>query len=101
VSRKIDISQPLSDEDRAYLDTRGRHDLIALNDEQFGGSSDEEASLTSSQAEQANLQIEEEDDEYSDMTNEALREELSDRGLSTSGAKADLQARLRADDASQ
>jgi len=101
VSRKIDLSQPLSDEDRAYLDSRARHDLIALNDEEHGVTHEDDAPTTSSQAEQANLQVDAEEDiedEYSSMTNDDLRAELEDRDLPTSGNKADLLARLRAND---
>lgn len=82
MSRQIDLTKPLSDEDREYLDTRSRQDLIALNDEQFGDSDEAE-------------------DEYSDMTNEALRAELGERELSQSGTKAELIARLREDDAAE
>lgn len=105
MSRQIDMTKPLSDEDREYLETRARQDLIAQNDEQFGVESDEEGSPGNSlQAEKANLQITGEvviEDDYSSMTNDELRDELEDRGLATSGAKADLQDRLREDDAKQ
>lgn len=35
MSRQIDLSKPLSDEDRYYLETRGRNDLIEANDRNF------------------------------------------------------------------
>lgn len=41
MSRSIDLSKKLSAEDREYLLTRGRNDLINANDEQFGSSSSE------------------------------------------------------------
>lgn len=40
MSRKIDLSKPLSDEDREYLLTRGRNDLIAQNDLDYKGGND-------------------------------------------------------------
>lgn len=40
-----------------------------------------------------------EDDSYATWTNEVLRTELSARGLETEGKKAELVARLEADDA--
>lgn len=36
MSRQIDLSKPLSEEDREYLDSRGRNDLIERNDRQYG-----------------------------------------------------------------
>lgn len=41
----------------------------------------------------------EEDDSYAKWTNEVLRTELTARGLDTEGKKAELVARLEADDA--
>jgi SAP domain len=41
------------------------------------------------------------EDEYSDMTVEELKAECESRGLPVSGTKAELQARLRADDAGE
>jgi SAP domain len=41
------------------------------------------------------------EDEYSDMTVEELKAECESRGLAVSGTKAELQARLRADDAGE
>lgn len=35
MSRQIDLSKPLNDDDRYYLETRGRDDLIAANDRNF------------------------------------------------------------------
>ncbi len=37
MSREIDLDQPLSDEDKAYLESRARHDLIADNETRFSG----------------------------------------------------------------
>lgn len=115
MSRQIPQDKALSDEDRAYLESRGRQDLIAQIDDNYppSGSADEdegdgspapdETGGTSREAEQANLQITEEepDDDYDSMTNDDLREELEDRDLPTSGNKADLIARLRENDAAQ
>jgi hypothetical protein len=96
------MTKRLSDADREYLETRARQDLIAQNDDEHGVDPDDnEGDLSSREAEQANLQIEEAEvieDDYSEMTNEELREELAGRDLSTGGNKAELQARLREDD---
>lgn len=160
MSRQVDITKPLSDEDRAYLESRARHDLLAQNDRitndrstdpapevvndghtgdvdpfkeddgsdllagthpgetpvnpiqaiESRGTSDlgdedkdpdevypvnVEPSIQAGDGDAAST----EDDEYSDMTNEELREELESRDLSKSGSKAEMQARLRKDDA--
>jgi hypothetical protein len=127
VSRQIDLSKPLSDEDRAYLLARGREQLVAKLDAQNG---DEEAArlanyvpgsavdqpegvpdtpgLGAPNAEAARTAAAVEDDDeveagtednYETWTNEQLREELDSRDLQTSGKKKELVARLRADDA--
>ena len=115
MSRQIPQDKALSDEDRAYLESRGRQDLIAQIDDNYqpsvsadedegdGSTAPDETGGTSREAEQANLQITEEepDDDYDSMTNDDLREELEDRDLPTSGNKADLIARLRENDAAQ
>lgn len=46
MSREVDLDKPLSDEDRLYLQDRGKHADIRANDERFGGGpaeDDEEA----------------------------------------------------------
>lgn len=45
MSREVDLDQPLSEEDRQYLQDRGKHADIRANDERFGGpvEEDEEA----------------------------------------------------------
>lgn len=40
MSRSIDLTKRLSAEDREYLDSRGRNDLIEQNDRQFGKASE-------------------------------------------------------------
>jgi hypothetical protein len=49
----------------------------------------------------AAAKAEEDSDSYTSWTNDALREELTARGLDTDGKKADLVARLEADDATE
>lgn len=127
MSREIDLSNPLSDEDRAYLLARGREQLVAQIDARRGdeeaaklahyvpGSAVDEADgvpetpgLAAPNVEAArSAEIVEEDDDveagtednYETWTNEQLREELDSRDLQTSGKKKELVARLRADDA--
>lgn len=157
MSRQIDITKPLSEEDVAYLDSRARHDLIEQNARMMAGEQESgpalindgntgdidgfkaddgtdllagtnpgETPLTAiqavevqrSQSDEGNRPVEgeaegveptrqagdalgETEDDYSEMTNEELREELESRGLSKSGTKAELQARLREDDDSE
>lgn len=79
--------------DRNRLQVAGaktRDEAIAELREEYGEDGDTEE-----------LEDEDADDEYDDMTNDDLREELEDRGLDTSGNKPDLVARLREDDAEE
>jgi hypothetical protein len=163
VSRQIDITKPLSEEDLAYLDSRARHDLIEQNRRLLGeqeaqkepvndghtgdidpfkvddgtdlvaGTHPGETPVNGIQAieaqgisdlgdkdkdpdgvvsrrvrteptQQAGDALEgsdsgdgedDEDDEFSGLTNAELRDELEARGLSKSGTKAEMKARLR------
>lgn len=36
MSRQIDLTKPLSDEDREYLESRARHREVEINDAEFG-----------------------------------------------------------------
>lgn len=94
MSRQIDWTKPLSDEDRAWAAQFSlHHPLIAANDEQH---SDADDSLAG-----ADLDGDGTVSEYEAMTVAQLKAECEDRDppLATSGTKAELIARLKADDA--
>lgn len=120
MSRRIDLKKPLSDEDREYLHRRGRTWDIEMNDAQFkdavkvtdgnGGEvnvapevRDPDAHVLPEGETQGNADPdtggEDEDDRVSEADVKALkadelREELSERDLSTDGNKEELQKRL-------
>ena len=82
MSRRIDWQHTkLSDEDRAYLLSRGRRSEILANDRRFA--EDGEGAPETSW-----------EDEVDAMTVAELKEELTARGLPATGAKAELQNRL-------
>ncbi len=90
MSRQIPEDRALSDEDRAYLQERGVYgSLIARLDEEFGRPDTAQPSQPSQGA----------DDEYDNMTNAELEDELVRRDLPKSGNKAEMIARLRESDA--
>jgi SAP domain-containing protein len=96
------MDQPLDDEMREYLENshpRGR-EIIAANEEKFSNSSDDEEVPDTAQPGKSDS---DEDDvpEYSEWKVEDLRAELKARDLSSAGTKADLIARLEADDAEE
>lgn len=83
MARSVDRNKPLSDYDRAYLESRGMDALIASIDDRFpggAGGADEELPA------------------YEDMTVEDLKLELGERNLAVTGKKDELVARLRQDD---
>lgn len=84
MSRSIDRSKALSDEDRAYLLGHGEDGLVAQLDEQHG---------------QADVAETGDDAPYEDWTVAELQAELEGRELSKSGNKAELVSRLHEDDA--
>jgi hypothetical protein len=105
VSREVSIP-PKNQEDILYLaqremldeETLAEIDLdklaAALNGEDVDDLAPDEPAAPAEDAEGN-------DDEYSGMTMDDLRAELSSRGLHVGGNKADLQARLRENDAAQ
>lgn len=129
MSKQIDLTQPLSDEDREYLRVLGRLDDIRRNDEQFAEGYEapeaREPSATAdrtqaagigegtlgtraanaSQPELAGEGADEVGDDteapYEEWNLVDLREELEVRELSKSGNKGELAARLREDDAAR
>ena len=86
MSRKIDLSKPLSDEDRGYLEMRGRYWDIQMNDQQF-------KSVATAPADDDRVS----ESDVMDLKVDELREELSARGLSDDGVKDELRDRLLAD----
>jgi len=86
--RAIDLDEPLSDNDRQFLEERQGMPMPpgvrqAIEDYDAAEDYDED----------------EEPDEYDGMTNEELRTELKNRGLSTSGSKSQMISRLEENDA--
>lgn len=86
MSRQVDhTAGPLSDEDKAYLNSRGRRHLILQNERMFAedGEGAPEAEEDLSWEEYVSL-----------MTVDELKSELAERELPHSGNKAELQKRL-------
>lgn len=94
MSRVIDWSKALSDEDRSYLEERGQQHKIAENDRRFGKAGPQNAVPPEGAAPSQST----DDEEWADWVGSAkvddLRAELEDRGLDATGHKADLQHRL-------
>jgi hypothetical protein len=84
MSRQIDLSKPLNERDRQYLFDRGRRHQVIENDLRFA---DRKAAPQSSADDQWTSEVKE-------LTVDELKSELQNRGLSTSGTKPQLQARL-------
>jgi hypothetical protein len=84
----IDEDKPLSDEDRAYWETRGYAGatIIARIDAKFPDVEDLD-------------EVEVEGDNYDELTTSDLQAELVNRGLAKSGTKTELVQRLRDNDA--
>lgn len=88
MSKQIDLEKKLSDEDRAYLLARGRRWQVIQNDRRF-------ASTTAAPQQSSNDgESDEWEAEVKELTVDELRDELANRGLSTSGNKPELQKRL-------
>lgn len=126
MSKQIDLSKPLSEEDRAYLLSRGRTYDIAIAD------GNDASSLSAGPSFDANTDAAKllaetpntgdvntlgreagapdqssgdaptgEPSQYEDLTVAQLKDELERRDLPTTGKKPELVARLDADDAEQ
>jgi hypothetical protein len=80
MSKTIDTTQPLSDEDRAYMMSRGREAEVARIDEQFAGT------------EVDSYEVEVIDEPYEKWKVEELRDEVNVRNLDVKAdaKKADL-----------
>jgi len=83
MSRKIDTSKSLSEDDIRYLRDRNRLP------KQYKTSSGQDVDESQTEEEQMN---------YEDMTVEQLRLALNERGLDTEGRKNELVKRLREND---
>jgi len=114
MGRYIDLNKPLSDEDRAYLESRSRHGEIAANDRRFGHLDEEERETVTTQVDEDNehdeqeaeaiaaaIQQEEEEsfpdhliEKVAPLSTQQLRSALEKRGQDTSGDKRELQVRL-------
>lgn len=86
----IPTDKPLSDDDRAYLLMRGEDARVKWFDQVHPPVTEED-----------DLDDEELDDGYDDMTVAQLQEELKSRNLDTNGKKDALIARLREDDSDE
>lgn len=104
MSREVDLSKPLSDEDREYLHSRGLHTTVERMDSQFGSEpTDPDAADNSAPAPGGDEQPPE---NYNEWTVQDLQEEIRernetappDRQMPVVGKKPELVARLQEDD---
>jgi len=120
MGRNIDLTQPLSDEDRQWLEDRGDYTALRRAAEAAGESDEEpdeadEADEDSQDSEDEDSDDDSDDDDseddesdeddedavaYEDLTNAQLAELLEARDLPKSGTKAEMVARLIEDDES-
>lgn len=93
MAREIDLTKPLTEAEVAYINQRPwLKDEIAL----IGG--DVDAIMAGTPMEPAEDDTEGGDIDYASFAVPLLRAELAERGLDTSGKKAELIARLEEDD---
>lgn len=100
MSRPIDLSKPLSQRDLQYLDERP---WLWNEIAQLGGNRETLSSGIPMEPDPNDPDyIDEDEDEiyvtYSELKVPVLRAELAERGLETTGSKAELVARLEEDD---
>lgn len=100
MSRQIDISNPesLSEDDRKYLIQRGRTQVLNQVDYIARVDAARAAALAAQESE-PEVVVEEVDEPYEKWKVDDLRNECRARDLSDEGSKADLVARLEANDA--
>lgn len=114
MSRNIDLSVPLLEEEKEYLRERAREGEVTVNERQFAGVTEKQARALREQAdsddkdeaqrrvdfirEQEELEEDsfdpEDVDKVEPLTVKELRQALTKRGLETSGNKEELQVRL-------
>lgn len=101
MSRQIDLTKKLSDEDREYFIARGEYVVVERNDAQFGRDASKDASESedSVAAVEAGSGADSAPEKYSDewfekATVAELQHELEQRGLPKTGKRADLADRL-------
>lgn len=92
MSRSIDLSQPLSDEDRAWLDEHGKYGDLRVAAEYARAADEPEPVAVEQVPEEDESDVE--GSEYGTWTNAQLRYELGTRDLPQYGTKAELVARL-------
>jgi hypothetical protein len=91
MSRQVDITAgPLSDQDRDYLEQRGRRHLILQNERMFAEGDEPSPAPQGSDVEED----ESWEEEVKQLTVDELKTELGERDLSTTGNKEALQKRL-------
>lgn len=83
MSRQVDLTKPLSDDDRAYLLSRGQNAMVTRMDEQFA------------EPEPASAPEQEQSDGLENMTVDELKDLLRTRNLPVGGTKDELVSRLR------
>lgn len=105
MSRQIDPSKPLSDDDRRYLLAHGEDARVATFDERFPDDAPEEPEEFAPDTTGTASGTGEEDPGYEEWSADDLRAEIDERNegretkISKAGSRADMAARLRADDA--
>lgn len=101
MSRDVPVDQPLSDEDREYLHTRGYHDMVDRIDRDFPGGGTPSEVTNESFVDNPEDVPDEDQDDYDSWTSAELETELKNRNLAYSGTNAQKIQRLRADDAAR
>lgn len=101
MSKQIDLTVPLSDEDREWLLARGRDADVALADRLASGEPlvAEDAGAASAPEDSSAPGEDAPTDQYDEWSKDALQSELEDRGLPSRGTKAELIEVLRNSDA--
>lgn len=95
MSRKIDLTKPLSSDDAEYLRQRGGlPENAVLEDDSSGEADDTEESDNSEEFEDTESEEEESPGEFSGMTLEELKAIARAKNISVGGSKAELVERL-------
>jgi hypothetical protein len=94
-----DEANSLTDEEKDWLRSWNREGEIPGEDGPAAQDSLDPNGVNKAAREALESGVESNDDQYSSMSNDELQDELRSRDLPVSGNKAELQARLREDDA--